>query len=341
MKLRGLLPLWTLSCALGLTAWAQAADKSEVKAQALLSGLNNPSGLAVQPGTGDVFVSDSGALRVVKVPAKGGKAADVITGFSKDVYGKGPMYDIGPLGLLFLDQNTLVVGDGGHVDGKELLYIFDVSSSAPQKVDQARHTLGPIAPGADSAMGEGNFYALAQAAGSVFITSNGDDTAGWVLKFDVNGGKPGKLTPAIKTKVATGVDAPVGITTSRDGKLVIGQMGEVNVPGDSLLTVYDPKSGKLEMKAETGLYDIAGLAFSPKTGKLYAVDFAWMDAKQGGLFRLDIGKDKSVKAVKVLALDRPTALAFDKSGVLYVTAFGAGEAVQAEGGVLLKIPGGL
>ncbi|MEK6239689.1 MAG: hypothetical protein N2C14_33635, partial [Planctomycetales bacterium] len=143
------------------------------------------------------------------------------------------------------------------------------------------------------------------------------------------------------------VDAPVGITIGPEGKLVVSQMGEMNVPKDSLLTVYDPKSGKLEWKAATGLFDIAAVAYS-KSGKLYALDFAWLDTKQGGLFRLDVSKENgktSVKATKILSLDKPSAMAFaeeDGAEVLYVTVFGSGkEGAKKKPGQLLKITGKL
>ena len=70
---------------------------AEEKIEVVLEGLHNPSGLAVQPKTGHVFVSDSGAGKVVRIVD--GKAEDVITEFPSDVYGKGPKYNIGPLGL--------------------------------------------------------------------------------------------------------------------------------------------------------------------------------------------------------------------------------------------------
>src|SRR5262245_10966897 len=102
---------------------ASMAISAEPKTTVVLTGLNNPSGIAIQPETGAIFVSDSAALRVVRV-GKEGKAEDAITGFTKDIYGKGPMYDIGPLGLAFVDKDTLVVGDGGKKDGEELLRIY-------------------------------------------------------------------------------------------------------------------------------------------------------------------------------------------------------------------------
>src|SRR5262245_54704847 len=94
---------------LSFTVAANIAS-ADVKTEPDVSGTNNPCGVATQPETGHVFVSDSGAGKVIRVV--NGKAEDVIVGSPKDIYGKGPMYDIGPLGLAFIDKNTLVVGDG-------------------------------------------------------------------------------------------------------------------------------------------------------------------------------------------------------------------------------------
>src|SRR5690606_17051521 len=105
-------------------------------------------------------------------------------------------------------------------------------------------------------------------------------------------------------------------------ELVIGQMGEINVdPGDSLLTFYDPANGQLKRKLKLNLYDVTGLAYSPKTKKLYATDFAWAKPEEGGLFELAI-EGENVKTTKIAKLDKPTALAFDKDGRLYVTVIG-------------------
>ncbi len=71
---------------------AQAEDG--LKVETILSDLDNPCGIAIQPETGVVFVADSGASKVVKVV--GGKAEPVVTDFPVDIYGKGPKYNIGP-----------------------------------------------------------------------------------------------------------------------------------------------------------------------------------------------------------------------------------------------------
>jgi hypothetical protein len=303
----------------------------DLKPVDVLTGLLNPTGLAMQPGSDHLIVADSGAGRIFGFGVEDWHADKLIVKFDLDKYGKGPVYDIGPLGLAFVGK-TLVVGGGDQVDGKEVVYFFDVPPHGKTlTAADAKAKAGPIPVGSpDSPKGEGNFYGIVNTNDAIYVTSNGDDTKGWVLKADIKNGKPGELKPFIATKTKVNVDAPVAITVNKEGQLVIGQMGEMNVAGDSLLTFYDAKSGELISSAKTGLSDIAGLAYSPKSGKLYAVDFSWADPKNGGLFVLETsgtGKDLSVKATKLASLDKPSALCFGPKGEIYVTVFGT----QAEG----------
>lgn len=318
-----------------MLATSGSADDAAAKpaAQPFARNLDNPSGVAIQPGTGHLFVAEHrGIVRFYQKEAGAdgkptrGRAMEV-TKFPTDIYGKGPMYDIGPLGLAFMDASNLVVGDGSRVDGEELVRIYSVSSTPAEKPaaeGAAAVTLGPITAGEQSAKGEGNFYGIAITPHAIYVTCNGDDTKGWISRALIENGKPGPLTPFIATKEKLGVDAPVGITVNKEGDLVVSQMGEMNVPGDSLLTIYDAKTGELKQKFETGLHDIAGLAYSPVTGKLYGVDFAWSDTKQGGLFEFTILGDKCTTR-KVLDLDKPTAIAFDPQGNAYISVFGTAE----------------
>lgn len=329
-----------------LAAWGFVAVAAEpVAAPTTVAGdIDNPSGVAVHPASGHVFITaHTGVYRLV--PGKPGTLSAEVTGFKTDIYGKGPKYNIGPLGVALLGDKHIIVGDGSLVDGDELVRVFKIGNAAPKQPatpESAEFTLGPIKAGADSVKGEGNFYAIAVSAKAFYVTSNGDDTKGWVLKSEIKDGKPGELKPFLATKPAVAVDAPVGITLSKDEKtLVVGQMGEVNVSGDSQLSLYEAETGKLVKNYKTGLNDIAGLAYSPKTGKLYCVDYSWVDTKQGGLFELTIAGDE-VKATKIASLDKPTALAFDKAGGLYVTVFGtAAEGATAPAGSLLYFAPGL
>jgi DNA-binding beta-propeller fold protein YncE len=325
---------WAVALMLTL---ALAASAEEGKITVVLEGLDNPSGIAIQPETGTIFVADSGAGRVIRVGDDG--AQDVITGFSLDVYGKGPMYNIGPLGLAFVDRNTLVVGDGGKPDGEELLRIYTLpgdGSAVP--VDQMKASFNLAAD--DETKGEGNFYALTVNSAGIFVTSNGDDTKGWVARCAVNGDEFGPYERYIATKEAVNVDAPVGITTDKSGNVVVGQMGEINIPNDSLLSFYDAKTKELLANFEVGLHDITALAYNPKSGRLYALDFAWLDVAQGGLFELVAAKkdDKpAATATKVVSLMKPTAMAFDANGSLYVTVIGEAKEGETKTGQLLKI----
>lgn len=335
----------TCVCLCLAAGWCLAAVAQDAKVETVVGGLSNPCGVAVQPETGHVFVADSAAGRVVRVVD--GRLEDVITGYPKDVYGKGPFYDIGPLGLVFLDKNTLVVGDGGFKDGEEFIRIYSVPEAGKPALNfdkDAKAKSGPIAA-ADGIVGEGNMYALAATKAAIYVTCNGDDTKGWVAKVDITGSKFGNLERFIPTKEAVEVDAPVGITISERGEIVVGQMGEINKPHDSLLTFYSAKTGMKIMNLETGLNDITAVAYSPKTKLLYATDFAWMATTEGGLFRLDSDPRNtatSLKTVKIAGLDKPTAMAFAPDGTLYITVVGpkkADENAPQEGSLVKIVPG--
>ncbi len=309
--------------------------------------LENPSGVCVHPGTEHVFItSQQGIFRYVPATKK---IYLEVHGYPTDVYGKGPKYNIGPLGCTIWGTNRLIVPDGSRPDGEELVRIFKIEDDVPgtPRVETAENaaefTLGPIKGTSAENKGEGNFYQAVVWNDAVYVTSNGDDTKGWIVASQIVDGKPGELIPVIATKEATQVDAPVAMTVSPDNsELVVGQMGEVNVPGDSLLTKYD-KSGKLIKSYKTGLHDITGLAYSPN-GKLYATDFAWAEEikSEGGLFELILEGDE-VKPKKILGLDRPTSLAFDKQGALYITVFNTGRTTDGNdkptGGLIRLDPG--
>ena len=106
-------------------AWALSFNSTAVPDETydiVLDGLDNPFGLAVHPDTGNVYVSESSAGRVVRVID--GKVEEVITGFPRDSYSLGSTFDVGPLGLAFFDKQTLLVGGGGLPVGKDLIQLY-------------------------------------------------------------------------------------------------------------------------------------------------------------------------------------------------------------------------
>jgi DNA-binding beta-propeller fold protein YncE len=336
-RLTALMAGAAITAALSLTAHA-AKPAHEVVAK----GLDNPTGVAVQPGTGHVFIASHAGVH--RLDPKSGKLTAEVAGNPTDIYGKGPKYNIGPLGLAFIDANHLVVGDGSRPDGEELVRVYKVGNEAaaePQAEGKALYTLGPIKAGEETAKGEGNFYGVAADASRIFVTCNGDDTKGWVASARVKDCKPGQLKLSIATKEATEVDAPGPVTFAKMGKAVIvGQIGEVNVEGDSLITIYTPK-GKLTRKLTTTLNDVAGLAWSG-SGKLYATDFSWIDASKGALYQLNLGKKDATEAKcrKILDLDKPTGIAFDEDGNAYIAVFGtAAEGSDKPAGQIIKVSG--
>lgn len=319
---------------------ATASSANEVVAEAVVSGLNNPCGVAIQPNTGHLFVSDSGAGTVCRVVD--GKAVPVITDFPIDVYGKGPKYNIGPLGIAFYDENHLVVGGGGFKDGEELLRLYKVPA-AGQSIKASEMLSSKLLAPQEEIKGEGNFYAVAVTGDTVFVSCNGDDTKGWVSKATIKDGKFTEYVRNIATKEAVEVDAPVGLTIDpKNGYVVVGQMGEITVPEDGLLTFYDPKSGKMLANFETGLSDITAIAYDATTYQMYALDFNWIDTKQGGLFHLTKSTDggkPGVKCDKIMALDKPTAMVCDGKGNAYVTVIGTADGDKPNGKLMkIKLP---
>ena len=331
---------------------AMAEDYVDV--EVVLTGLDNPCGVAIQPGTGDVFIADSAAAKIIRWNPKTKKSEDVITHFPQDVYGKGPMYNIGPLGLAFMDKDTLIVGGGGNKDIDELVRVYAVPEAGKTiKAEEMKQKLGPLGK-TDDVQAEGNYYAVAVAKDkannilALYVTCNGDDTKGWIARSlyvkdsDGTDGKFGPLERYIATKEATKIDAPVAIAISPKGRIVVGQSGEISKPNDSLLSFYKPTNGKNLMDHETELFDLVGLAYSPHGSRLlYGVDFAWMESGQGGLFRIDDNrKNKSgIEVIRLATLDKPTAAVVTAGGkAIYVTIFGtAKEGDDTKPGQLLKI----
>jgi hypothetical protein len=123
-----------------------AADPPKVKLETVAAGLDNPCGITFRPGTNELLVSESGAGRIVRLPAdKAGKPTPVVTGFPVGPAPAPFSFDVGPLGITFLDRLTFAVGTGGDKKGRDVVAIFSLSAGdKPLTFETARRKLGPI-----------------------------------------------------------------------------------------------------------------------------------------------------------------------------------------------------
>ena len=192
------------------------------------------------------------------------------------------------------------------------------------KFDDARRTLGPISTSGEVKSAEGFFQGVANTPTAIFAVSRGDEAGGWLSRaflLDTTG-KAADLKPLVNTSAVTHVGGPMALAVS-NAELVVGEAGAFDTPHDSAISFYSPRDkGRLLLSVPTGLNDIVGLAYSPRSGLLYVLDLAWGDSKEAGLYRIDSarkGGQPSAKAVKIAARERPTALAFASDGTLYVT----------------------
>jgi hypothetical protein len=335
--------------------YAEPADESDqYNVETLLTSLDNPCAIVLRPGatTGsayELYLSESGAGQILRLKSDDLKSpTPIITGIPVDSYGDAkkdePEYRIGPLGLVFLTPTKLVVGGAGLPQGEDLVVVFSLpADGSPVNYEQQEYAVGPIPKGPQSTSGEGNFYGLAKTDDALFVTSNGDDDQAWILKADLKANKLADLQPFIATKPLLGTTGPTAATVNpkeQSHYLVVSQMSGFKKDRDSLITFYSPKTGKVALNQQTGLYDIAALAYSG-TDNLYAADVVRADAKLGGIYRLDAAKvdgQQTTRAVKIAPAERPTALVFAPDGAMYVTAIGPRQAPDgAPTGVLLKI----
>ncbi len=127
---RGLLFVATLLCGLAFPQRARVLAQ-EHKPEPVLVNLVNPCGVAIQPQTGFVYVSSRYGVYCYDPSykkSKDHKAWVVIDGYPEHVgvWEIGSKYDVGPLGLAFLDKDRLVVGGGSRKPGEDLVRIYRV-----------------------------------------------------------------------------------------------------------------------------------------------------------------------------------------------------------------------
>ena len=312
-------------------------SQDSVDYEVVAENLQNPRSVAIQPETGRLFVAESSALRVVRI--MNGEPEEVVVGFSKDYTGKSPIYEIGPLSLLFLGRNSLLVGGGGRESGTDQIHTFNVPEpgESPIRV-KADGDKRLRLRSDDQHEANGNFWAMTQLENYVLTTCGDDMRNGWIARSAVRSKRPTTLRRFFSTARSVKARRPHAITTSPQGEIVVAQAGEAQDVDDSLLLFFGPEGDFLD-SFRTGLNDIYGLAYGPNQGRLFAVDFCNARPNEGGLYKL-VATREGCRAVRLATLPRPSALAFSDSGDLYVTTVGRYvEGAQVSNGRLLRFPG--
>ena len=331
-----------------LFPWAPPVIADDVTVDTVLTDLNEPSSVEIRPGGAperyEVFVADSGARRVIKIASNASnRPTDVITGFpTASVPGnRRPMGN--PSGLLFLDEKHIVVGISGAPPELRLYELTEAGT--PLTADGAKQKVAPDLPGEKPEAIFGVFAGLARTRSNDFVAdmllAAFRGTGVW--KLPVRANMLGEMS-ALESKpsfrpTAFLLSSPTALAISEQGYLLAVDDGSRSIRNRFMF--LNPTNGQVVLGFDPGLTDVRGVAYSPKSGNLYALAKAYGKDEEG-LFRLDDASkpgEQQITVMKVADFKQATALAFGPDGAVYVTTLG--DKTKDDDGALLKLTGDL
>ena len=302
--------------------------KAEVKPELLVENLETPTGLAISPQTGDVFVATRWGVYRYSLATH--SVSIEIEGYDvPDTMGEDGEFEIGPLSLGFFGDSELVVGNGAAPEGEETVQTYEIKleprGDAPLVADtDAKQVAGPV--DADTAGGEGagNFAGTLVGDDAIFVSTSGTTPKGWILKIPAAEGTFGEIEPFVATADGdrAGLGGPGPMAWDGDGNLVVGLWGSPD-PGDDAIAVFNADTGDLRAVYKAEIGEFGGLAYQPETNTLFATDMG-LGTDRGGLYKITL-EGEQAKAEKVIALDKPAGIAFAADGKLYLTTLGTVE----------------
>jgi hypothetical protein len=322
-----------------------ADDTGRIAAKKVLSGLNQPTSIAIRPESGtdtyEVFLAEAGAGRITKFRSdKPEKRADVVAGFSTKLAG-------GLQSLYFLDHLRLVVA-GGDEDGAPFVRLYELpDSESPLTVDQHKDEAKLPESAAEPRLDAHVFRQFVRTRANdrvgdyLIAAAAGQGESADLAYVPVRSGALGDVVPASLKNASENfqVDA---LAAAENGYVTVAVRLAGVAGGPSRLAFFNPLDRHVVMQMPTGLGHITALAYSPKSGNLYAANAPANRDGKGGIYRIDradSGNTPACKVVKIADVRDATALVFAADNTLYVAT--SGSAKDSSGGSLVRLTGDL
>ncbi|MCA8940705.1 MAG: hypothetical protein KDB07_12885 [Planctomycetes bacterium] len=291
----------------------------------LLSGLNNPSGIAFS-SSGQLAVCEAGAGdssgRVHIMDLEG---RDVLAGFPTEYWKVdadtgAKSYKVGPLSAVYLNNDTLLVTNAGLADGDETILTMDLNGQA-----SASNSAAYVS---DNDHGEGNLTGMALSSdGSVaYVCGQGSDAKTWVLRYDVAKNELARAFSADDHGIA--VNSPMQCRLVNDETLLVLYSG-IGAVANGAIVQWNVRTGLPDAQwTLPNLVDPMGMDFIPGSkNELVVVDNNWQlnTVNPGALARVTLGEagEATVTMLDAPTLMGPVSCTFGPDGMLYVTELGA------------------
>lgn len=293
------------------------SDGQTMAKKAIATNLNHPSGVAIHPVDGSVYVADSGHGNILRL--KDGKTEVVVSDYPVTDDPKILNTVGGPQGLGFLENGKhLIVGSGGWTPDLDRVDVYLVDR-LPTNSDSAHISAQLTAENTPDKKTQADFFGIACDTSTAWITGRGSPDSGWVYEFPAgeNETKP-TLRCGFSTWESTQTRYPTALAISPAGFLLVGLRGDLKQT--SALGFFDRGTGQLRAKFDIGVPGIIALDYHPITGKLFALINNPNAPDDNGLYKLVARKRNTICEAKLqIQIQDPWAMAFSKEGDLWVT----------------------
>jgi len=338
--------LSTLACILGvlggLIRVAAAADADQPTIEKVLTSLKNPRGVAIRPDSAgepyEIFVAESGAGRIIKVASANPKKIEAVVGFPAPA--DGHFNSPGIQSLQFLDRTRLVVA--GDDDGVPFVRLYELpETDTPLTAEHPKQDIQ--VPGSDETASARTLRGIARSQPNdrvgdilVIIAWNNGKTTG-LVSAPVRAGTLGDAVPLVDASPDLDANA---IAVGAKGHIVVASSSDSERDRSAQLKFLNPLDRRNVMQLPVELSRIVALAYSPRSGNLYAANFPTQGDGKSGIYRIDDAGQRGAPActaTKIADIRHPTALAFAADGTLYVTS--SGNPNTEDAGALVKVTG--